>query len=341
MNVGTYTPGKPNKVGDFAATIGVPHDEVIIDADRLYASKDFYDPVKNRRINWGWARVPPASTQTLPREVTWNPELQILVHSPIEEQEQLRAGVIGSLKEQGLPAGKEVSLGLPEQVGNQSELVVSFNRPTVATRLAATVMADVDQPLPAPYAREMPGSDLTGGDYSVTDVDSKDFKTCEQACDDDAKCKSWTYVIRGPKYASCCLKGGIPAVKVRGTCTSGVKDPTTSGGGGTQFYVDYVPDADTVTVGVVGGASDKLKLSKSDRTIDMRLFVDNTFTEAYWMGGRVAMTTTTPVTTAADMRVSADKDGVTASATAWKVGSIWVTPENVVATPRTGESIAV
>jgi len=342
MNVGTYTPGKPNEVGDFVATTGVPHNEVIIDADRLYASKDFYDPVKNRRINWGWARVPPQSTQTLPREVTWNPELQILVHSPIEEQEGMRAGVIGSLKEQTLQAGSEVSLKLPEHVGNQSEMLVSFHRPTVATRLAVTVMADIDHPLPAPYAREMPGSDLTGGDYSVTDVEYTNFKTCEEACDDDSKCKSWTYVVRGPKYASCCLKAGIPATKKKSTCTSGVKDPTTSGGGGTQFYVDYVPNADAVNVGVEGGVSDNLKLSTSDKTIDMRLFVDNTFTEVYWMGGRVAMTTTTPVTKAADMTVSADKDGVTlASAMAWKVGSIWVTPEDVVATPRTGTSIAV
>merc|ERR1711871_976214 len=117
--------------------------------------------------------------------------------------------------------------------------------------------------------------------------------------------------------------------------TSGVKDPSTSGGGGTKFYVDYVPDADTVTVGVEGGVSDKLKLSPSDTTIDMRLFVDNTFTEAYWMGGRVAMTTTTKATKAAGMSVSADKAGITlAHATAWKVGSIWVTPEDVLATPR-------
>jgi hypothetical protein len=307
---------------------------VIIDADRLYASKDFYDPVKKRRINWGWARVPPASTQTLPREVTWNPELQILVHSPIEEQKELRAGVIGSLNEQTLPAGSAVSLGLPEQVGNQSELMVSFQRPTKAARLAVSVMEGPSGPLPAPYAREMPAYDLTGQDYNVTNVDYKDFKICEQACDGDAQCKAWTYVVRGPKYASCCLKKGVPNAKSKDSCTSGVKDPTTSGGG-SKFYVDYVPDADTVTVGVDGGVSDKLKLSPSDKTIDMRLFVDNTFTEAYWMGGRVAMTTTTKASQAAGMSVSADKGGITlASAKAWKVGSIWVTPEDVLATPR-------
>merc|ERR1719181_2253447 len=101
MQVGTYVANGVKQNGDWKN----PTTEVMIDHGALYASKDFYDPVKERRINWGWARVPPASTQTLPREVTWNPELQILVHSPIEEQEQLRAGVIGSLKHQTLDAG--------------------------------------------------------------------------------------------------------------------------------------------------------------------------------------------------------------------------------------------
>merc|ERR1712037_367270 len=103
---------------------------------------------------------------------------------------------------------------------------------------------------------------------------------------------------------------------------------------------DYVPPSDgeavtKVTVGTVGGKMDTLKLLASDETVDMRLFVDNTFTEVYWMNGRVAMTVTTPATEQADVTVSSDKAGTTlASAKAWKVGSIWVTPEEVLSTPR-------
>ena len=37
------------------------------------------------------AKVPPSSTQSLPREVTWHPELQQLVFSPLAEQAALRA----------------------------------------------------------------------------------------------------------------------------------------------------------------------------------------------------------------------------------------------------------
>lgn len=44
-----------------------------------------------RRINWGWATVPPASAQTLPREVTFNAEARALQQYPIEEIAGLRA----------------------------------------------------------------------------------------------------------------------------------------------------------------------------------------------------------------------------------------------------------
>jgi len=340
MNVGTYTPGKPKEVGDFSATPGVPHSETIIDADRLYASKDFYDPVKKRRINWGWARVPPASTQTLPREITWHPELQQLVHSPVEEQTKLRKGVIGTLKTQELPAGSEVSFGLPSGVGNQSEVMVSFQRPTTTTRLAVSVMSGKATPLPDPYAREMVGWDMPSGDYKVTNVNYTDFKVCEKSCDGDAQCQAWTYVIRGPLYASCCLKKAVKTAKQKNSCTSGVKNPSGGNDHGTQFFVDYVPPASganvtEVKVGAVGGKTDTLKLLASDETIEMRLFVDNTFTEVFWMGGRVAMTTTTPASQQADVTVSSDKTGTTlASAKAWQVGSIWVSPEEVLNTPR-------
>merc|ERR1712232_92016 len=157
----------------------------------------------------------------------------------------------------------------------------------------------------------MPGWDITGGDYNTTNVNYTDFKICEQACDDDIHCKAWTYVVRGPLYASCCLKSKINKAKKKDSCTSGVKNPPSDDFSGPQFFVDFQPPANsesvtTVTVGEVNGATDKLKLLASDKTIDMRLFVDNTFTEVYWMGGRVAMTTTTPASDTADVTVSAD-----------------------------------
>ena len=137
---------------------------------RVYGLCVFYfylDPVKKRRINWGWAQVPPASTQTMPREVTWHPQLQQLVYSPVDEQANLRGAVMGSIEGKALTANISTSLGailtlshtietpvhamltlihatsgLPPQAGNQSEIRVSFARPSTPTRLSVRVMVD-------------------------------------------------------------------------------------------------------------------------------------------------------------------------------------------------------
>lgn len=254
MQVGTYVENGIKQNGNWTG-----EREVKIDMGNFYASKDFYDPVKKRRINFGWATVPPDSTQTLPREITWNPELQQLVFSPVEEQDKLRGAIIGSLSKQTLPAGKPVSLGLPKQLGNQSEVMVSFVRPSVAARLSVQVMAS------------------------------------EEA--------------------------------------------------GVEFFVEYVPPSgdgiSEVTVGS-GKTTDTLRLSPNDKTIDMRLYVDNTFTEAYWMNGRVAMTIVTKATEEANVLVGVSKGEVALdSATVWAVGSIWVTPEEVKNTPRLDAALEV
>merc|ERR1712217_535351 len=108
-------------------------------------------------------------------------------------------------------------------------------------------------------------------------------KICEAECEQDAKCQAWTYVVRGPKYASCCLKASVPNPHKKDSCTSGVKNPPSSGPVGVGFFVEYVPPSDNgvskVTVGS-GKVTDTLKLSPNDKTIDIRLYVDNTFTEA-------------------------------------------------------------
>merc|ERR1712190_186052 len=116
---------------------------------------------------------------------------------------------------------------------------------------------------------------------------------------------------------------------------------------GTQFFVDYVPavQGEAVTklvVGMVGGPNGTLQLLAADKTIDVRIFVDHTIAEDYWMGGRVAMTAKVRATNAADVTVVAEGRSATlVSATAWKVESIWVTPEDVLKTPRLDTPIVV
>ena len=150
--VGTYAAGEPARPDNFSATPGVPFALALVDAGVAYASKDFYDPVGARRVSWAWARVSfgpwsadawDSSCHTLAREVTWHPELQQLVFSPLAEQAALRGRVVGALGARAaLPDGRAVALGLPAGVGDQSELVVSFVRPAAAANLSVRVMAD-------------------------------------------------------------------------------------------------------------------------------------------------------------------------------------------------------
>ena len=59
------------------------------DATRSDASKDFFDPVKQRRINWGWLTTTDYGVQSLPRELHYHPVLKQLTFNPVEEQDQL------------------------------------------------------------------------------------------------------------------------------------------------------------------------------------------------------------------------------------------------------------
>jgi len=104
----------------------------------FYASKSFFDPVGGgggglgRRIYWGWALVPPASTQTLPRDTRWHAALQRLTFEPIPELALLRAiPPLFSGAGVALQAGHPLWLGdWAPGAGNQSELSVEFELPT-------------------------------------------------------------------------------------------------------------------------------------------------------------------------------------------------------------------
>lgn len=251
MNVGTYTEGPAKTAGKFEATPGIKAGlkETKIDMGAFYASKDFYDPVKDRRINWGWATTAgPTQVQSLPRDITWHPELQQLVYAPAAEQDSLRGKRIGFRAPSPLGFFPR-SLGLPKEVGQQMELMVSFDRPKQNATLGVRVMVE-----------------------------------------------------------------------------KGMRES------GTLFTIDYIQGANSAKVGG-GKVFDTLKLLDSDESLDMRLYVDNTFTEVYFQGGRVAMTVNTPASDDAEVELSSSAQGI-ASATAWSVSSIWVTPEEVMQTPR-------
>jgi hypothetical protein len=384
MQVGNYRANGVKQDGVWANATA----EVKVDVGHFYASKDFWDPVGNggagRRINWGWATVPPASTQTLPREVTWNPELQQLVHSPLVEQDALRGVELADLAPVApvaVPAGHTVVLygGADGATrANQSEVEVTFALPTApypaVTRVGVVVMGGADPSVsgtsfwidyqapdsaaavaadpwytvrvgasavtaptpaptppaptppspapPSPWKRIMEDTDLPGGDFSVKKVAYTDPLLCQKACDDEEKCATWTLV----PASKCCLKGSYPAIKtgVKGM-TSGAKDPSKG----------PVPGAPTPAP-APHGLTDTLKLSPSDSTLTIRVYVDNTFSEAFWMGGRVAMTVDTPATANCSVALAAAGGAaVVKAATVHAVKPIWVSEAEVRAAPRT------
>ncbi|KAH7516564.1 hypothetical protein FEM48_Zijuj10G0148400 [Ziziphus jujuba var. spinosa] len=65
------------------------------DYGNFYASKTFYDPLKHRRILWGWANESDAQLDdTIPRKVWLDPSGKQLVQWPVEELESLRGNKV-------------------------------------------------------------------------------------------------------------------------------------------------------------------------------------------------------------------------------------------------------
>ena len=88
---------------------------------------------------------------------------------------------------------------------------------------------------------------------------------------------------------------------------------------------------------------DTLRLLPGDRELTLRVFVDRQVVEAYWMDGRVAMTSqirpqppAVPGTPQVGVfaHSSAGAAVKVVEAAVWELQSIWVTKEQVLATPR-------
>ena len=237
-SLGVYTDGPVGSTGTWTEIgNGVPHLQPLDFSTggtgmHFYASKSMYDPVQDRRIYYGWAReyrpergprtstpqtrltihtlsaalidtvVPPASTQTLPRDTRWHPVLQRLTFQPIPELAALRASPpLFSQAAVALAPSAPTWLGdWAPGAGNQSELSASFTLPTsgpaVTFGVAVLVGApgggsggnggNVSTPItfsfyPAALTLSvsvggkamnlsyyMPNTDMPGGDYNVS-----------------------------------------------------------------------------------------------------------------------------------------------------------------------------
>merc|ERR1711972_1061848 len=193
-------------------------------------------------------------------------------------------------------------------------------------------------------------TNLIGSDYSITHhPPNTNPSVCEAACVADAKCQSWTYVIRGSPSGSgdCCLKSGVPCPTHNPICTSGAKTaqilPACTGG--IACTVEYTPptnmSAPFYEVPVsCGPVKDSLRLLPTEKTLEIRVFSDWTFIEAYFQKGRVAMTAVNSFKSATGFSLSSSAAVTVESATVYPMKGIWTTPDQVRNAPRVYPAVA-
>ena len=82
------------------------------------------------------------------------------------------------------------------------------------------------------------GFNRPGADYHSFRLSSPDPMVCQDACNRDPKCQSFTYVrpgVQGPQ-AVCWLKSGVPAPIPHNCCISGLKTECAAGSGATTDH---------------------------------------------------------------------------------------------------------
>lgn len=356
--MGTYAPGAPKVLSNFTATKGWEDLFVQrrIDFGKFYASKDNLYPTLeggDRRINWGWAMVKPGSTQTLPREITFNAAARQLQQYPIQELESLRESSVYSQQDVSLTKGKGISLGIEESIALTSEMVAIFVLPTEAATFGVTLgPSGGSPPTPAQVTTYMEKTDLPGDDYSVTHmpIGTNNAKVCEANCNDDDKCMAWTYVVRGSPAGSgdCCLKGSVPCPSTSGGasahCTSGAKKKQVlpscgKGASGVDCTVAWEGRGNSsvpfVNVPVAcGTVKDTLRVLSSEKTLTVHIFADVTFQEVYFQQGRTAMTVNNIMSKDDDYMLTTTTEMMVQEVEVWPMGSPWIDEEAVRKAPR-------
>merc|ERR1712216_376346 len=128
------------------------------DPQYFYAAKSFYDPVKERRIVWGWIKLGTVlepsigfragecpgigkvmvNTNSLPREAQYDPMLQRLLFFPIDELVDLRGSTL--LHRSDLQVSGHIDMEVPGRRLAQSEIRSTFALPKIATKFGVSVM---------------------------------------------------------------------------------------------------------------------------------------------------------------------------------------------------------
>jgi hypothetical protein len=83
-----------------------------------------------------------------------------------------------------------------------------------------------------------------------------------------------------------------------------------------------------------GGVSDTLRLVASETTVEVRVFADATFVEAYFQKGRVAMTVSAKLDANSQIAVESTAPVTVSDSRVYPMRSIWVSPQEVRSAPR-------
>ncbi|CAE8597216.1 unnamed protein product, partial [Polarella glacialis] len=255
--LGTYEEGAPKTLGHFHSTPG--WEDVFvqkrIDTDSFYASKDNEYPAKNgekRRINWGWAMVPPGSAQSLPRVITFNAAARCLEQAPIEELESLRGPAAFSQTGVKLAAGLPMYLNLALGLAKQSEFVATIELPMEPASIRVSI-----------------GVSNCTIDYA-------------------------------PSANSAAAFYEVPV-----TCASNTQNFTQS-----------------------------LRLLASEKTLEIRIFIDWTFMEAFFQKGRATLTFHGALDDLTGISVASSAAATVQSMSVYPMKSIWTSPEEIRKMPR-------
>lgn len=229
---------------------------------------------------------------TLLREVNWDAATNTLVSNPLPELAALHNGSLASETGVPLTATPHVVPGTSGGAAASSDVSITFSgfSPNSTASFGACVLSNgtlasgvgiafsLDSTSGSYY---MPGVDMPGGDYNVTNVNYSDPHICQDACTADGPtCAAYTYVTRPPLVGACCLKSIAPPQKPNPTCTSGLKS---SG-----------PGSITVTVGTCAevssgaGRVSSITLLEGESSLSLRMLPDRSVTDFFVQNGRWA-----------------------------------------------------
>jgi hypothetical protein len=189
---------------------------------------------------------------------------------------------------------------------------------------------------------------------------------CKARCDADPECQAWTYSPGLPRGLPPCTNNRVDVARYcplyqpqvcqsEGCTVAGYKNVTQLEGcvadtSYLQCSVTYTPptneSAPYYEVPVkCGGATDTLRILRSEKSLELRIFSDWSFVEAFFQRGRVAITTHSVLpqlagnrgpglNDTADWALKSTADITASDVHIYPMQDIWAKPDKIRAAPR-------